>query len=68
MEYFGFYIYSVVKFGSIALAHMADEMTIPESKFLGVTMDDISQYDLKRHFIKLTDQRQGKDKNRCMAL
>jgi len=55
-DIFGFYIYSVVKFGSIALAHMADEMTIPDVKFLGVTMDDIIKYDLKRHFIKLTDQ------------
>ena len=55
-DIFGFYIYSVVKFGSIALAHMADEMTIPDVKFLGVSMDDVIKYDLKRHFIKLTDQ------------
>jgi DNA topoisomerase-6 subunit A len=55
-DIYGFYIYSVVKFGSIALAHMADEMAIPDVKFLGVTMDDIVKYDLKRHFIKLTDQ------------
>jgi len=55
-DIYGFYIYSVVKFGSIALAHMADEMAIPDVKFLGVSMDDIIKYDLKRHFIKLTDQ------------
>jgi DNA topoisomerase VI subunit A len=55
-DIYGFYIYSVIKFGSIALAHMADEMAIPEVKFLGVSMDDIIKYDLKRHFIKLTDQ------------
>lgn len=53
---FGYYIYSVIKFGSIALAHMADEMAIPEVKYLGVTMDDVIKYDLKRHAIKLTDQ------------
>jgi DNA topoisomerase VI subunit A len=55
-DIYGFYIYSVVKFGSIALAHMADEMAIPDVKFLGITMDDIVKYDLKRHFIRLTDQ------------
>ncbi|MEM4637413.1 MAG: DNA topoisomerase IV subunit A [Candidatus Woesearchaeota archaeon] len=55
-DIYGFYIYSVIKFGSISLAHMAEEMAIPEVKFLGITMDDIIKYDLKRHFIKLTDQ------------
>jgi len=63
-DIYGFYIYSVVKFGSIALAHMADEMAIPDVKFLGVTMDDIVKYDLKRHFIKLTDQ----DKSRIKQM
>ncbi|MBI2151774.1 DNA topoisomerase IV subunit A [Candidatus Woesearchaeota archaeon] len=55
-DIYGFYIYSVIKYGSISLAHMASEMAIPSVKFLGVTMDDIVKYDLKRHFIKLTDQ------------
>lgn len=52
----GWYIYSVIKYGSISLAHMAGEMAIPTVKFLGITCDDIVNYDLKRHFIKLTDQ------------
>src|SRR3990167_4368128 len=52
----GWYIYSVIKYGSISLAHMAEEMAIPTVKFLGITCDDIVNYDLKRHFIKLTDQ------------
>jgi DNA topoisomerase-6 subunit A len=52
----GWYIYSVLKFGSISLAHMADEMAIPEVKFLGITCDDVINFDLKRHFIKLTDK------------
>ena len=55
-DIYGFYIYSVIKFGSISLAHMAEEMAIPDVKFLGVSMDDIIKYDLKRHFIKLTEQ------------
>jgi len=63
-DIYGFYIYSVVKFGSISLAHMAEEMAIPAVKFLGVTMDDIVKYDLKRHFIKLTDQ----DKSRIKQM
>ncbi len=52
----GLYIYSVIKYGSISLAHMASEMAIPGVKFIGITCDDVINYDLKRHFIKLTDQ------------
>jgi DNA topoisomerase-6 subunit A len=52
----GWYIYSVLKFGSISLAHMADEMAITDVKFLGITCDDVVNYDLKRHFIKLNDK------------
>ncbi len=52
----GWYIYSVIKYGSISLAHMAEEMAIPTVKFIGITCDDVVNYDLKRHFIKLTEQ------------
>ena len=52
---YGWYIYSVIKYGSIALAHASERLTIPGVKFLGVTMDDVIKYDLKRHFIKLED-------------
>lgn len=52
----GWYIYSVIKYGSISLAHMAGEMAIPTVKFIGITCDDVINYDLKRHFIKLTEQ------------
>ena len=52
----GFYIYSVIKYGSIALAHMSEKLTIPGVKFLGITADDVIKYDLKKHFIKLNDQ------------
>lgn len=52
----GWYIYSVLKFGSITLAHMAGEMAIPSVRFLGITCDDVVNYDLQKHFIKLTDQ------------
>lgn len=52
----GHYIYSVMKFGSISLAHMADEMSIPSAKFLGIRAHDIENYGLQKHFIKLNDQ------------
>jgi DNA topoisomerase-6 subunit A len=52
----GIYIYSVLKHGSISLAHMSEEMAIPNVRFLGVTCDDVTKYKLERHYIKLTDQ------------
>ncbi len=52
---YGIYIYSVIKFGSIGLAHMAESLAIPDVKFLGITADDINNYDLKKHFIKMKD-------------
>ncbi|MBI2145631.1 DNA topoisomerase IV subunit A [Candidatus Woesearchaeota archaeon] len=52
---YGIYIYSVLKFGSIGLAHMAESLAIPDVRFLGITADDINNYDLKRHFIKMKD-------------
>ena len=51
----GFYIYSVLKFGSINLAYMSGTMTLQDAKFLGITADDAINYDLKKHFIKLKD-------------
>lgn len=55
-DIYGAYIYSVVKFGSIALAHASERLTIPNVKYIGITMDDVVKYDLKKHLIKLTDQ------------
>src|SRR3989344_8320466 len=52
----GHYIYSVIKFGSISLAHMAEEMAIPNAKFLGIRAHDIEKYGLQRNFIKLNEQ------------
>lgn len=51
----GFYIYSVLKFGSINLAHMADSLALPSAKFLGITADDIEKYGLKKHLIAFKD-------------
>ncbi len=52
----GWYIYSVVKYGSIALAHASERLTIPNVRLLGITCDDVNKYDLKKQLIKLNDQ------------
>lgn len=51
----GFYIYSVLKFGSISLSHISEKLAIPEARFLGLTADDIENYGLKRHLIKFEE-------------
>lgn len=52
----GFYIYSVIKYGSISLAHIAGKMAIPQVRFLGIRSSDIERYGLQKHFIKLNDK------------
>ncbi|MBI4145298.1 DNA topoisomerase IV subunit A [Candidatus Woesearchaeota archaeon] len=52
---YGFYIYSVLKFGSINLAHISESQAIPSAKFLGITADDIEKYGLSKHLIKMKD-------------
>tara|TARA_Y100000034_G_scaffold136745_1_gene215387 strand:- start:2502 stop:3590 length:1089 start_codon:yes stop_codon:yes gene_type:complete len=52
----GFYIYSVIKYGSISLAHMSKKMAIPGVKFLGIMAEDIEKYGLSKHLIKLNDK------------
>ncbi len=54
-DIYGYYIYSVLKYGSINLAHMAESTTIKTAKYLGITMDDIEKYGLKKHLIALTE-------------
>ncbi|MFA4819989.1 MAG: DNA topoisomerase IV subunit A [Candidatus Aenigmatarchaeota archaeon] len=49
---YGFYIYSVIKSGSISLAHVSDRISTPEAKFIGLTISDIYEYDLKKCTIK----------------
>ncbi len=52
---YGFYIYSVIKSGSISLAHISDRIATPSAKFLGLTVSDIYKYDLKKCIIKAKD-------------
>ncbi|MEM3828643.1 MAG: DNA topoisomerase IV subunit A [Conexivisphaerales archaeon] len=51
----GIYIYSVIKFGSINLAHASERLALPEAKFVGLRHDDIAKYNLKKHIIRFKD-------------
>ncbi|MBI4015488.1 MAG: DNA topoisomerase IV subunit A [Candidatus Aenigmarchaeota archaeon] len=51
----GFYIYSVIKTGSISLAHASERLAVPSARFLGLTADDIEKYALKKHIIRFKD-------------
>mgnify|MGYP001591439788 CR=1 FL=1 len=52
---YGFYIYSVLKYGSIELAHLSDRYAVPDTKYVGMTMDDIDEYSLQNVTEKLKD-------------
>lgn len=49
---YGWYIYSVIKSGSISLAHVSDRIATPEARFIGLSISDIYNYDLKKATIK----------------
>jgi DNA topoisomerase-6 subunit A len=51
----GIYIYSVIKYGSISLAHISEKLALPDAKLLGLTADDVIKYDLKKHLIKFEE-------------
>jgi len=55
LDPWGIYIFSVLKFGSISLAHISESLAIPEARFLGLTPDDVEEFDLKKHLIKFKD-------------
>ncbi|MFB6191455.1 MAG: DNA topoisomerase VI, partial [Candidatus Nanohaloarchaea archaeon] len=42
----GYYIYSVLKSGSMSLAFQSDRLATPEAKLIGMTMEDVEEYDL----------------------
>jgi len=52
----GWYIYWTIKTGSMNLAYLGRDFAIPEARFLGVTMQDIEDFDfLQRLTIKAKD-------------
>jgi DNA topoisomerase-6 subunit A len=52
MDAYGLYIYSVIKYGSISLAHVSDRLGTSTAKFLGLTIDDIDRFKLHQFTIK----------------
>lgn len=52
---YGWYIYSTLKQGSMNLAYLSKRLGVPDSKFIGMTMDDIDEYELQKVTEKLKD-------------
>ncbi|MFB6145685.1 MAG: DNA topoisomerase IV subunit A [Candidatus Nanohaloarchaea archaeon] len=55
----GYYIYSVLKSGSMSLAFQSDRLATPDAKLIGMTMEDIEEYDLGH----VTENLKGKPKD-----
>ncbi len=53
---YGWYIYSVIKSGSMALAHASDSLGCPTAKFIGLTISDIKDYKLEKSIIRANEQ------------
>jgi DNA topoisomerase-6 subunit A len=53
---YGWYIYSVLKSGSMALAHASDSLGCPSAKFIGLTISDIEDYKLDKSVIKANER------------
>ncbi|MBD3155226.1 MAG: DNA topoisomerase IV subunit A [Candidatus Aenigmarchaeota archaeon] len=53
---YGWYIYSVIKSGSMALAHASDKLATPSAKFIGLTITDIMEYKLEKSIIRANDR------------
>ena len=52
----GWYIYWTIKTGSMNLAYLANDIATPEAKFIGMTMQDLKDYDfLNKLTIKAKD-------------
>ncbi len=56
----GYYIYSVLKSGSMSLAHQSDRLATPDAKLIGMTMEDIEEYGLEH----VTENLKGKPEDK----
>ena len=54
-------IYRTLKVGSGNAAHLNEFFCVPQARFLGVTPDDITKYDLPTHPLKDVDIKRAKD-------
>ncbi len=52
---YGWYIYSVIKFGSMSLAHVSDRLGTPRARYLGLTVSDIERFGLDNFTIAAKD-------------
>ncbi|MCX6801294.1 MAG: DNA topoisomerase IV subunit A [Candidatus Diapherotrites archaeon] len=52
---YGWYIYSVIKQGSMALAAHSEFLSVPDAKYIGMTLDDVETYDLKNVTERMKD-------------
>ncbi|MFA6419226.1 MAG: DNA topoisomerase IV subunit A [archaeon] len=52
---YGWYIYSVIKQGSMALAAHSEFMSVPDAKYVGMTIDDVKEYKLEAVTERMTD-------------
>jgi len=61
-DFYGFFnIYRTLKVGSGNAAHINEYFCVPNAKFLGVTPQDILDYELPAHPLKAVDIKRGKD-------
>ncbi len=61
----GYYIYSVIKQGSINLAFESQRMAVPDAKFIGIRSSDYEDYDLSDDVKIAVDD---KDVKRCKQI
>lgn len=61
----GFYIYSVIKQGSINLAYESIRMAVPSAKFIGLSSFDVEKFKLPKNVTIKLDQQ---DKNRAKQI
>ncbi|MFQ5891575.1 MAG: DNA topoisomerase IV subunit A [Candidatus Methanofastidiosia archaeon] len=61
---YGWYIYSTIKQGSMNLAYLSKRLSVPNAKFVGMTMRDIDRYDLH----KVTEKLKATDRTRLKEL
>jgi DNA topoisomerase-6 subunit A len=52
---YGWYIYSVIKQGSMALAAHSEFMAVPKAQYIGMTLNDIETYGLENVTEKMKD-------------
>jgi len=52
---YGWYIYSVIKQGSMALAAHSEFMSVPDAKYVGMTLEDVKEYKLEAVTERMTD-------------